>query len=627
MSITSTRPVIISGGGIAGLTLSAALYKCHIPHIIIEQSPPVDTRIYTDSNRRKPIGGGIGLWGPALKALKQLGIESKLIGCTLSCAGYRSYKQLLSDEWLVRPSNNKHIRHTSCLCLRRASLHDALSAGINEENIRMGCKVVSFRETFQGVVVTLDDGTEIEGSLLVGADGVHSTIRKLLFPTIQTKPCGYYYWQGVGQSDVYLDHTTDEFPAYEAWHPGRRFGVVPLPAGEFFWFICSDKALPDDVKSIQAVKQNLSDLIKPFGPHALSLLDSTHEDGIYQADLQEVPVMPSWSSGRVVIIGDAAHAMAPNLAQGACLSIEDAFELAHRLHEACKLEQDVRDISTLSTADICTALLSFERSRKFRTRSVQTLVPLVHTMGAMGTPYNTIRDVLFGMFPSKLKTVVFDWTHRAALGWSYTPPNLGQGLYHRLLGEEFMQRNGAISDFHRWDVDRKCSGTVTLTRGTSILSVIISTLMGMSENISNGRVLLNVTTDREGAEYWCRVFSDEYKSFSFNTRQHICEESMVETFGPLQFHFDIDTCYNSFTATLRNLYFGIPNTIFLIPLPQILHPVVVGSTSSFNKCDGWDFDVEVRGWDFVVDIRGPKIFESIIGLIVKYEGRITDIGT
>ena len=110
----SRLPIIISGGDIGGITFANALKKCKIPFLIIEKS-----LLFSE------VGGGIGLWGPALKALRAIDVEEMLLpkGRVMKCAGYRNYDQIDNGKWLVQPSPN-FTRHTSCLTIKR---HEFLS--------------------------------------------------------------------------------------------------------------------------------------------------------------------------------------------------------------------------------------------------------------------------------------------------------------------------------------------------------------------------------------------------------------------------------------------------------------------------------------------------------------------
>ena len=181
------KPVIIAGAGIGGMTLGLALKLCRVPFLLLEQSKEVVA-----------VGGGIGLWGPALMALRVLGIESKLKGESMVCAGYRTAEQIDSNSWLVRPSSSELKRLTSCLCLFRSELQQWLHKSLDPGDILLNAKVLSFEDTIGDPVrVNLENGQVIKGSMLIGADGVDSSVRSQLFPEVEPKPCGYDYWQGI----------------------------------------------------------------------------------------------------------------------------------------------------------------------------------------------------------------------------------------------------------------------------------------------------------------------------------------------------------------------------------------------------------------------------------------------
>lgn len=608
--------MLICGGGIGGATLAAALKRARVPHVLLEQSPAP-----------RLTGGGIGLWGPALKALRQLSIESVLEGRHLACAGYRRSSDIDRDHWLVKPSKTLR-RHTSCLCLRRSNLQKKLHQALDLSQIRYNARVVSLREdTSKGsVAVTLSDGDVVEGSVLVAADGIHSTIRQLVFPTIRPKPCGYQYWQGIGSYGTAGDGSP---PAYEAWHPSMRFGVVPLSGSENFWFICCDDDLCAGTSDPMSVKEQLLQSVADFGASATKVIQSTPVEEIFRAELLEIPITRHWSRGRIVLMGDAIHGMAPNLAQGACLAVEDAFELAHQFYILYHLRQTESII--LPQEAVETAFDEYAKRRRLRTLVVQLLVPMVHTVGSLHRPMSVVRDAVFNMFPDVLKTGVFDFTHRVTLGWGYTPPNLGQGLYHRLLGSHFMQRHPAMAVFHEGDTARFCEGSAVVTRGASFIARVICNVLDMPPDFHKeyGALSVKIHSDPvDGSETWEQCFQhpngNGIKSV-LQTTQRIRDEDLEVVFGTLILTLKcIETANNSFVLTTAGsrlklrLFFGFP-----IVLPRLFSPVIAATTTVIPGGVLSDDDpVTNATWNFSIEVRGPSWLDSICGVIIRYEGTI-----
>jgi 2-polyprenyl-6-methoxyphenol hydroxylase-like FAD-dependent oxidoreductase len=510
-------PVIISGGGIGGLTLANCLKISNIPFLVIERSPKL-----------VEVGGGIGLWGPALKALNSIGLESKLTphGKMMKSAGYRSHCQIDKGKWLVQPAYNLR-RHTSCLTLRRHHLQMTLLNGLCPDEICYGKSVVSYIDNFENVDVVLDNGEVVRGSILVGADGINSTVRKTLNSDIVKRPCRYHYFQGIckindlSTIDIGYNKNSDDFPSYEAWKTGIRFGIVPLKSPEVFWFIAYDEHLNDSVR--RKSKQFINSLLKDFSENVTKIVSQTDEKDIRYYELNEISANASWFMNRTVLLGDAIHAMAPNLAQGALLSIEDALELAHQLY-----------INDSSHKGILNAFKQYETNRKSRCKVVQTLVPWVHTVGAANGNLSLLRNATFNLSPRYLKTLVFDSTHRFALGWNYTPPNLGQGLYKRLLGYEFLSTTPILNKFHSGDIDRYCSGSINVQRG-NILGNLMASICNLPKPLINGYIELIATIDKSGKEHWQRIFRDCKGGkvvSTFNTTQSLFNEELMEQYGP-----------------------------------------------------------------------------------------------
>jgi hypothetical protein len=231
-----------------------------------------------------------------------------------------------------------------------------------------------------------------------------------------------------------------------------------------------------------------------------------------------------------------------------------------------------------------------------------------------------------------VKNAVFDATHKLTLGWRYTPPNLGQGLYHRLLGPHFMEANPALSRYHAGDVDRYCRGSVVVTRGDTVLARALAVALRVpraSAPGEKGEVEVVTSTAADGSEHWQRSFRLRAGAggadvvSEFNTRQDICEEQLVETYGPFEYLFDIlyplsraGGAGDTFVLSLVRFRVGIPG-VCMLPLPGLLSPVVTGTTTHRDRTAAGG-----AGWHFCVNVRGPSWLDRWLGLIFQYEGEI-----
>ena len=158
--------VLVAGGGIGGLTFAHACLRSGIPVVVLESAKAL-----------APRGSGIGLWGPALTALRALNLEPTQgdVGRNMAYAGYRR-----GDGSWIATAKPQLDRFTSCLCLRRSDLHAALLGSLPSGVLRLNSKVVDHTEDTDGVTVVLENGQSVRGSLLVGADGIWSPIRQRL---------------------------------------------------------------------------------------------------------------------------------------------------------------------------------------------------------------------------------------------------------------------------------------------------------------------------------------------------------------------------------------------------------------------------------------------------------------
>jgi FAD-dependent urate hydroxylase len=330
----SGRRVLIVGGGIAGLALARMLARIGFWPEVIEREPVW-----------RPAGTGMYLPGNATRALRALGL-----GAQVACRSVEIPRQRFCDHRgrllcevdvaaLWRPVG-------PCLAIHRAELHDLLVEATGDVPIRLGQAVDRVTQRNGIVSVECSDGTSGDYDLVVAADGLNSAVRRLTFePTAVPHRVGQVGWRFVG----------DRPPEVMTWSVmlGRRTAFLTLPIGDDRVYCYCDVHSPRDPDSAErAPAERLAQLFSEFADPAATLLDALDAAAdIHVSTIEEV-ALDSWVRDHVVLIGDAAHATSPSMAQGAAMALEDALVLADCL----------RDIQAIPDA-----LAAFEARRRPRT--------------------------------------------------------------------------------------------------------------------------------------------------------------------------------------------------------------------------------------------------------------------
>jgi FAD-dependent urate hydroxylase len=214
------------------------------------------------------------------------------------------------------------------LALHRADLHQVLLAGAKDVPIRWSCSPVSIVDTDDDVRVGFDDGSDGRYDLVVGADGVHSTVRSLLFGAgaARARPVGQYARRFVAP----WPEATPEWSLMAG--RGTVFLTIPIGDGRVY---CYTDCGPS------AARLPLPDLLAGYAEPVPTLLRAIGATEVHGAPVEEVK-LPRWSRGTVLLIGDAAHATSPNMAEGAAMALEDAIVLADSLAGARSLADALR---------------------------------------------------------------------------------------------------------------------------------------------------------------------------------------------------------------------------------------------------------------------------------------------
>ncbi len=340
--------ISIIGGGIAGLSAALALQRNNIPCKVYERSP-----VY------KPVGAGIWLAPNAMQVFKAFGIQDDIrqVGNELESFGLMTQKV----EAISAPDLQvvKNTFGTSTIAIHRARLQDVLFNQLKPGTVVFDSEFETLNEDENGYQLHFSNGLKVNSKYILGADGIHSKIRHHLFPTAQKRYCGQTCWRGISSPQIPSKYTHS---GYELWGDEIRFGFSPISKTEVYWFAVA-KRPENDIEPKIKYKENLLQLFKDFDPFILELLQNTPQEKINRNNIEDLKPMKEWHKGGVLLIGDAAHATSPNMGQGGCQAIEDAYYLDQLVARFGKIE-DV-----------------FKQFRSIRYKKVNAIVNQSFTLG------------------------------------------------------------------------------------------------------------------------------------------------------------------------------------------------------------------------------------------------------
>jgi 2-polyprenyl-6-methoxyphenol hydroxylase-like FAD-dependent oxidoreductase len=345
---------IVVGGGIGGLSLARELSIADFPVVVLERAPKLGT-----------VGAGIIMNPNAMRVLEANGLAA--------CVRSRSAPYLARDTFdqRGRPLATRDYRPLYAdnrlavgALLHRAHLHECLHDGLPAGTVHLDVRIRDLHANPQGVRVETETGETFTGDVLVGADGIRSMVRERFFGPLEPTYLGYRSHRFVVANRDGLVHFT------EFLGRGQRIGLVPVGGGQLYVWTTFNSPLQSRawaLESVGALRARFADFTDPRVRQAFDQLTST--DGVVCTDIEEVR-QPTWASGRVALLGDAAHALTPNMGQGAGMAMEDAVVLAEELAKADRGDKSVP-----------AALMRYVTRRE---RRVETIVRLSRQIGEEG---------------------------------------------------------------------------------------------------------------------------------------------------------------------------------------------------------------------------------------------------
>jgi 2-polyprenyl-6-methoxyphenol hydroxylase-like FAD-dependent oxidoreductase len=269
--------------------------------------------------------------------------------------------------------------------LRRADLLETLQAAVPAGALRAGTKVSKVRLDSSGVVVTHSSG-ESKADLLVGADGLRSVVRGQFWPGSDPVYAGCTAWRMI------LDRPGERLSiGGQFWGRGVEFGLLQLPHDQVYLF--AGAPAPEGASSPDGERAELlrrfGDWTEPIG----ELLAHVLPERVLRHDLYYLPKLRTYTHGPVVLIGDAAHAMTPNMGQGGCQALEDAATLG----------------AVLDNVELPAALARYDGQRLRRTQSIARMSRAASRVGlAKSAVMVGLRDNAMRLMPASVLVRSFE---------------------------------------------------------------------------------------------------------------------------------------------------------------------------------------------------------------------------
>ncbi|MFF4007613.1 FAD-dependent monooxygenase [Streptomyces sp. NPDC001717] len=368
------RHAVVAGAGIGGLSAALALHRRGWRITVCERA-----------SGPTAVGAGIVLAPNALRAFDTIGFDATRAGGRTVPAAMGLRRS--DGRWLTRADTAALIARYGRppLALHRSALADALAAALPAGTIRYSTTVSAVDDP-PGRPVARTSAGDLEADLVLAADGIHSPLRRRHFPDHP----GLHYsgetaWRTVLPASA-AAAVGGGVDTTETWGRGERFGTVPLADGRVYVYataVAPEGYRPDDVHA---------ELLRRFGSWhdpIPALLERIDPAAVLQHDLHDLAApLPRFHHGRLAWLGDAAHAMTPNLGQGGCQAVEDAAVLAHLLGAG-------------DTAAVPAALAAYSAARCARTDAIRVRARRMGRVAALTHPFAVaLRDLAVRATPA-----------------------------------------------------------------------------------------------------------------------------------------------------------------------------------------------------------------------------------
>jgi FAD-dependent urate hydroxylase len=351
-----------------------ALVRKGIPVSVHEQAPQLTE-----------VGAGIQVWVNGMKAAHRIGVGDALRAASgqMEWMHFKSYRGPLIVTTPVGVLARRYGAPFPVM-IPRPELLRCLGDTLPRGTLNLGRVCVGCDQDADGVTVRFADGSSERASIVVAGDGINSAVRRSQFGEVEPRFAGYQYLRALIPYDKPgFDRNTFTF----TFGPGDRFGSGDVGKGSIYWFaVLKTKRGQQD--GPEGRKGELRRRFAQFQGSVRDIIEATPDKAILRHDILDIKPLPRWTNGRVVLMGDAAHAPTPNLGRGASEAMEDGWKLGEHLARVTALQDG---------AQVGRALADFEAERRPATRVIQNRAWRIGKLAGWSNPLAMrVRETMMG---------------------------------------------------------------------------------------------------------------------------------------------------------------------------------------------------------------------------------------
>jgi 6-hydroxynicotinate 3-monooxygenase len=340
--------VAIIGAGMGGLATAAALRRVGI-----------DVQVYEQAQQFARLGAGIQVGCNAMRVLRALGLEQRMRRQSFYPRSWnnRDWKTGEVKFDMIFGESAEQKFGAPYLLAHRGDLHAALASAVPDECVHLGHKLVGLDETSDGIKLAFANGATATADAVVGADGVHSVVRDILFGATQVNFTGRIAYRTTYPASLLGEERIDDCTKW--WGEDRHIVIYYVKPDRSEVYLVTSQPEPEFRIESWSAKGDVKELRKAFAgfsrevERVLAACPEVHKWAIVDRDSLE-----HWAQGNVTLLGDACHPMTPYMAQGAAMAIEDAAVLS-------------RCLDGVEREGVADAFRRFEATRRERTTRVQ----------------------------------------------------------------------------------------------------------------------------------------------------------------------------------------------------------------------------------------------------------------